>query len=824
MQSNAYIKLFNVLSPILFVLGLLIPLFSPIHFAFAQTATIEQTPPLIATMGDPVVTMPFVVTNTSAPGGASINEVTLHFDTDVYTISAATMAPAGWEVANIRNDGKGRTYVTFQSVTDTIDPLEDLGFEVVLTGLSGLNFTSDVNDQVDVLENKTDIAGFTITGGLPGWDRLGLKTSLAAQPTSLTMGSTITVIQTVINRSTVAQTIPVPPSPTPSNPVLASFISTPSTPINLSAGASGSFTYYFRADNPGTVNFTNSAVDSDGDTNAAPATSNWVVIGDITAELSVSPLRVISGQEVTASLTVRNNGSVAAQNIVPIIDLITTGSSVTLLKINGPTPDDRGWLQPGNAVTFTYTYQVTGNLGDTYVFSGYVDTDLGQTNTAVSETGEVSVFTAYVDPSNVAACSTNVTFTFVVTNNGGIPVKKLSILSPDPAFVYIDPPSPTSVYFSRTQANGNPKRITLSNGSLPSGASDIITITYSSIPCPASNTSYTFTVEITDDNNQAYTIDAPILITAYQIVLSASPNSGIPADGISTSLITATVTYAGAPVFGITVNFTGNEGSLSSSTGVTNASGQATVTLTAPASVTDVIATVQGEVGGAVDFVDVEFVGVTTPNLLYFPGSLDPTVVQQAQSVSFSVDVINVGGSTMDLSTNSTFSFTDASRTYTANLSTPTSVSPGAIVTLTFNAEAVDINFTPGFYNPTLWLTDDAANSFSRAVTDQVQVIAGPVITLLKSADKANVNPGELITYTVNYQNTGADTAFNTVLVDNIPVNTTYLAGSIFLSGVNKTDASDGDECEFTGVSVQCNLGDVASGISGILIFQVQVQ
>jgi len=53
-----------------------------------------------------------------------------------------------------------------------------------------------------------------------------------------------------------------------------------------------------------------------------------------------------------------------------------------------------------------------------------------------------------------------------------------------------------------------------------------------------------------------------------------------------------------------------------------------------------------------------------------------------------------------------------------------------------------------------------------------------PDVYINKTADKSNVTSGEVVTYTITYDNDGAGSAKNAVIEDVIPANTTYIAGS----------------------------------------------
>jgi uncharacterized repeat protein (TIGR01451 family) len=76
--------------------------------------------------------------------------------------------------------------------------------------------------------------------------------------------------------------------------------------------------------------------------------------------------------------------------------------------------------------------------------------------------------------------------------------------------------------------------------------------------------------------------------------------------------------------------------------------------------------------------------------------------------------------------------------------------------------------------------------------------------------------PGSQITYQIVVTPTGSGTAAGATVVDPIPVNTTFLGGSLRLNGVTLTDAPDADAGTYTATpaAVRVALGDVtqASG------------
>src|SRR5439155_20588670 len=82
-------------------------------------------------------------------------------------------------------------------------------------------------------------------------------------------------------------------------------------------------------------------------------------------------------------------------------------------------------------------------------------------------------------------------------------------------------------------------------------------------------------------------------------------------------------------------------------------------------------------------------------------------------------------------------------------------------------------------------------------------------ISLTKSRDKATAKPGETITYTLAYSNTGTGAATNVSITDVVPSQTTFVSATG--GGV------------LTGVVVTWNLGGIAAGGSGSVQFTVTV-
>jgi uncharacterized repeat protein (TIGR01451 family) len=72
-----------------------------------------------------------------------------------------------------------------------------------------------------------------------------------------------------------------------------------------------------------------------------------------------------------------------------------------------------------------------------------------------------------------------------------------------------------------------------------------------------------------------------------------------------------------------------------------------------------------------------------------------------------------------------------------------------------------------------------------------ISVIAAKTQTVVDAWGGARPVPGARINYSIAVSATGSGTATNVVFTDNIPANTTYVAGSLALNGVPVTDAVD---------------------------------
>jgi uncharacterized repeat protein (TIGR01451 family) len=112
------------------------------------------------------------------------------------------------------------------------------------------------------------------------------------------------------------------------------------------------------------------------------------------------------------------------------------------------------------------------------------------------------------------------------------------------------------------------------------------------------------------------------------------------------------------------------------------------------------------------------------------------------------------------------------------------------------------------------------------ATTAMIVTIQAAVITFSKSATPVAPKPGETVTYTITWNNSGTAPGYMVVLTDAIPANTTYKTASMTYGGAARTDAADGDNADYNVTNpgkITVAIGTVAASGSGTFSFQVTV-
>ncbi len=127
----------------------------------------------------------------------------------------------------------------------------------------------------------------------------------------------------------------------------------------------------------------------------------------------------------------------------------------------------------------------------------------------------------------------------------------------------------------------------------------------------------------------------------------------------------------------------------------------------------------------------------------------------------------------------------------------------------------------------TLNLTATSALTPATSSTSTMTItILAAVITFNKSATPVAPKPGETVTYTITWNNSGTAPGYVVAMTDEIPVGTTYKTASMTYGGAARTDAADADNADYnvtTPGKITVAIGTVAAGGSGTFSFQVTV-
>ena len=205
------------------------------------------------------------------------------------------------------------------------------------------------------------------------------------------------------------------------------------------------------------------------------------------------------------------------------------------------------------------------------------------------------------------------------------------------------------------------------------------------------------------------------------------------------------------------------------------------------------------------------------------------TSVLPGSNIQYTITVTNNGPSRVDSVTVvdllpallQTPVFTPVQGVYneTTGLWTGLNLSPGQSAVLTLTG-TVDVSVTGNFVNtvtvsPPAGVTDPHAGNNTATDIDTTS----PQITLAKSVDPPNVTPGQEILFTISYKNIGGSAASSVIISDTIPLNTTYVSGSMRIgNGASSyatasvlTDANDGDEGQLSGSSIIFTISTVAA-------------
>jgi hypothetical protein len=425
----------------------------------------------------------------------------------------------------------------------------------------------------------------------------------------------------------------------------------------------------------------------------------------------------------------------------------------------------------------TVTYQTALTAGTNTINAQILDgTPLAQERvsfTVTTAAGGITYYTVQMSAtSTTAGVSKNVTVTAYDSNDNQVDDDATQVdLSPSPGIGLVFGADP----------------VTLNNGT---ATTTVTTTTVQTYQVKANTLGLP---SITGTGPAVTVVAAP---PSGTITASATQNT-ITANGTSTTTITSGVihdTYGNQVVVGLNVNVTAGIGGVivGGSPKQVDATGHISFDLRSSTTVGTSTVNMTSATGSATGSINIAF---APKPALACNTAPSPAIVVPGQNVAFSVQADNGSATAVDLTTATTFSFSDGSHTYSANLAAPQSIPGNGSTTLVFSAVTVNAAFTTAQYAPvaTLIGTDQynsPVNAPSTLPAASLLVTSIEITGIVPMS--GTVSRGQQTTIAVTVKNNGAQSAtINDVDVSFIPADAFTVGnapenGSIVGAGASK--------------------------------------
>jgi hypothetical protein len=351
--------------------------------------------------------------------------------------------------------------------------------------------------------------------------------ALTASPPAVAPGSPITVAASFVNRAT-APSDTAAAGPLSAGGFAGTLVAATGTVAPANGGV-GTAQWTFTPSATGVVSFSLASL-SDTVPNlstqvlATPIVSNSVPVGQFGAAIALSPPNVSNGMTVTVTETVYNTSTMSASAVAPVsppANGLATSGSATATYLSGPTPTQVATLAAGANTTFTWTYRITGTLGQGYTFSGQAGATLGG-NPVLSNTASlantVSAYTITSAPPGFKSNINHADWTVTLRNTGAATLRTISITNPNTTQFQTNGQrfsNDTSGWNSSFQSSGSTETYTFTapNGrELAPGAQVTFTIHFLHIGIVTIDTTYTFTAVTTPSSGSPQTVLLPVII------------------------------------------------------------------------------------------------------------------------------------------------------------------------------------------------------------------------------------------------------------------------------------------------------------------------
>jgi len=112
-------------------------------------------------------------------------------------------------------------------------------------------------------------------------------------------------------------------------------------------------------------------------------------------------------------------------------------------------------------------------------------------------------------------------------------------------------------------------------------------------------------------------------------------------------------------------------------------------------------------------------------------------------------------------------------------------------------------------------------------IVSGVNAAVNKSVTVIDPRGGTQAEPGAILRYTITVSVTGGGTATGVVVIDQVPPNTTYVAGGLRLNGISLTDIADADAGDFNATTpgaITVKLGNLTSASPvQTIIFDVRI-
>jgi trimeric autotransporter adhesin len=499
------------------------------------------------------------------------------------------------------------------------------------------------------------------------------------------------------------------------------------------------------------------------------ATGNWETTAAIScAPVAGAPTLVTSGATRSISATLSQTNTAAACTVTNV-----KRPRITLQK------------QVGGRIASTDQFQVGATGGGTVT---------GTTSAVTSGTLTSAATTFYSSPG------------VAVTLND------TQVAGTTPAARYSGSLSCSNAFTGpgATPAASLPNRLITNSYTFAPAAGDLITCTYTNTPRPTLGKAYSLTTVATGSSSTlnftitngatnpaqsglAFTDSFPAGLTVTGVsAVTGAGCSGTPSFTPSSVSLAAGAMSAGTASCSFSATVRGDTGGsyLNNSTrfsgqggGLDTAAASATLNVYAPPTVSKVFATPDISAGGS------SVLRLTLANPAVNPGAVS----------SVRVDDVFPAGMTLQ---NSTFSFSpaacgtatkttgaaSASGDSSIRFSTP-SLAPGGSCQLSMNVTSATAGAASNTTNAPV--ATGPVSLTGSAATAVLTVGGLPLVSILKSADTSNANPGQAVLYTVQVVNSGNGAGAQVVLTDELsPYSAFHLGGGTPFTFVDSSPAS----------------------------------